>query len=329
MILADKIMDLRKRNGWSQEELAEKLGISRQSVSKWESGASIPDIDRILALSRLFSVSTDYLLKDELEQDGAAAIGQEADSESEGTAVRSVSLDEANDFLNLRRKLSGWMAAAVSLFILSPIPTIVEYGYFGLSEDLDSTVGVAVLLVMVAVGVAVLILCGLQLSKYDFLEKECISLQYGIEGIVAKKKEEFAKTFRVHIAVGVALCIVGPIPLILQSEAADAIQTFMVVFLLAAVALAVFLFVRAGMIQGSFEQLLQQNDYTPENKDWSKMIRPIAGAYWCVATAIFLVVCFRTEEFKYAGLIWPVAGVLFGALMLIMRGIYQAKRKKD
>ena len=66
MILAEKIALLRKRNEWSQEQLAEKLDISRQSVSKWESGASIPDMDKILKLSRLFEVSTDYLL--ELDQ---------------------------------------------------------------------------------------------------------------------------------------------------------------------------------------------------------------------------------------------------------------------
>lgn len=64
MILADKIAELRKKNGWSQEELAGQLGVSRQSVSKWESAASIPDLDKILKLSELFGVSTDYLLKD-------------------------------------------------------------------------------------------------------------------------------------------------------------------------------------------------------------------------------------------------------------------------
>ena len=66
MIFADKLMALRKKSGWSQEELAEKLGVTRQSVSKWEGAQSVPDIDKILQLSRLFGVTTDYLLKDEL-----------------------------------------------------------------------------------------------------------------------------------------------------------------------------------------------------------------------------------------------------------------------
>ena len=62
MILADKIIDLRKKNGWSQEELAEQLGVSRQSVSKWESAQSVPDMGRVVQMSELFNVSTDYLL---------------------------------------------------------------------------------------------------------------------------------------------------------------------------------------------------------------------------------------------------------------------------
>ena len=57
MSLSEKILMLRKQKGWSQEELAEQLGVSRQSVSKWESGTSLPDLNRILDLSRLFSVS--------------------------------------------------------------------------------------------------------------------------------------------------------------------------------------------------------------------------------------------------------------------------------
>ena len=69
MILADKIIELRKQNNWSQEELAGKLSVSRQAISKWESAQSTPDLERILAMSKLFGVSTDYLIKDEIESE--------------------------------------------------------------------------------------------------------------------------------------------------------------------------------------------------------------------------------------------------------------------
>ena len=93
MILADKIIDLRKKSGWSQEELAAKLNVSRQAVSKWEGAQSVPDLERVLQMSRLFGVSTDYLLKD--EQTAADSTG-DAFSDS---AVRTVSMEEANRFL--------------------------------------------------------------------------------------------------------------------------------------------------------------------------------------------------------------------------------------
>lgn len=61
--MEERINLLRKKMGLSQEELANKIGVSRQAVSKWESGQSMPDLDKIIALSDLFGVSTDYILK--------------------------------------------------------------------------------------------------------------------------------------------------------------------------------------------------------------------------------------------------------------------------
>ena len=75
MILADKIMEERKKNGWSQEELADKLSVSRQAVSKWESAQSVPDLQRVIQLAEIFHVSTDYLLKDEVEAPSPMEVG--------------------------------------------------------------------------------------------------------------------------------------------------------------------------------------------------------------------------------------------------------------
>ena len=120
MVLAEKIVLLRKRKGWSQEELADKLDISRQSVSKWELGASIPDLDKILRLSELFDVTTDYLLKDDVREISSNV--SEVFEEMSEPSARRVSAKEANLFMDLTEKLSGRIAFAVSLFILSPLP---------------------------------------------------------------------------------------------------------------------------------------------------------------------------------------------------------------
>ena len=69
MRLSEKLVSLRKKNGLSQEELAERLDVSRQAISRWEGGAALPDASNILRLSKIFGVSTDYLLNDEYESD--------------------------------------------------------------------------------------------------------------------------------------------------------------------------------------------------------------------------------------------------------------------
>lgn len=73
MTFGEKLQALRKARGWSQEELASQIHVSRQALSKWESGGAVPDTENIIALSRLFGVTTDYLLLDEVQDAGPAA----------------------------------------------------------------------------------------------------------------------------------------------------------------------------------------------------------------------------------------------------------------
>ena len=63
MTIADRIQSLRKAKGMSQEELADRVGVSRQAVSKWESEQATPDLDKVVIMSDIFEVTTDYLLK--------------------------------------------------------------------------------------------------------------------------------------------------------------------------------------------------------------------------------------------------------------------------
>ncbi len=119
MILADKIIQLRKKNGWSQEELAYKMSVSRQAVSKWESAQTIPDLEKILQLSTLFGVTTDYLLKDEIENEAIT------NDTSWTITVKRISIEEATAYIEQRKKASWRIALATFLCILSPITLIV------------------------------------------------------------------------------------------------------------------------------------------------------------------------------------------------------------
>lgn len=337
MILADKIMQLRKKHGWSQEELAEQLEISRQSVSKWEGGASIPDLERIIAMSRLFGVSTDYLLKDEIETPESSETEENEDQEWERPKTRSVSLEEAGAFMEEVRKLAGRTAAAVSLLVLSPIPLILMGGIaecrpeLGVSEDVAGGVGMTILLILAAVGVAVLILNGMKLSRYEYLESEKITLQYGVSGIIARKKEDFAGTYGKCLTAGVSLCILGVAPLMLTAAFApeDMNLIYATAVLLALISAGVYFFVWSGSIQGSFSKLLQEEDYTPEEKSLRKKVSFFPGVYWCCVTAVFLCVGFWKNNWRGAGYIWPVAAVLFTAVYGIVRAAARTRGRKN
>ena len=83
MSLPDKIIKLRKAHGWSQEDLAEKLNVSRQAISRWENGTALPDAQNVLQISKLFGVTTDYLLNDDYESDRDIPAVQTATKENE------------------------------------------------------------------------------------------------------------------------------------------------------------------------------------------------------------------------------------------------------
>ena len=179
MILADKIITLRKKAGWSQEELASQLGVTRQSVSKWEGAQSVPDLDKVVQMSRLFGVSTDYLLKDELEEE------EFVESEADETPLRRVTMEQAARYLALRKACAPKIALAVAMCIVSPVVIIflsamADAGLGGISEDLAAGLGVSVILVLVAIAVGMFLSCGAKTKEFDFLEKEPFETEYGV-----------------------------------------------------------------------------------------------------------------------------------------------------
>ena len=109
MTFSDKLIALRKKAGWSQEELAERLNVSRQSVSKWESAQSMPDIDKILQLSSLFSVTTDCLLKD--------------------TQDDTDRLLEDGDFTRGHKAVKGWLTALTAAYWLVVVAIFLWYTF--------------------------------------------------------------------------------------------------------------------------------------------------------------------------------------------------------
>lgn len=329
MILADKILMLRKQNGWSQEELAEMLQVSRQSISKWESGQSIPDIGRIITLSQIFGVSADFLVKDELETDPHTDVVDVQNVDNRMV----LTLDEAQDFIKSKESIRFNLANAVRLCIVSPCLLILLTGIsevegVNLSENLAIAIGVSVFIALVAYAVYHFILVGQSLQPYKYLEKEDFTTEYGVSGVVKSLKDKFRPQYSRHIALGVVICIMSAIPVIIASTLFDdneALIMFAVVVLLSLVGHGVYMIVAAQSLQNTYNILLQEADYSPDKKQENKFIEPLASIYWSVAMVVYLLWGFTTDAWEISWLVWPIAGIGFGILFIIIGLWAQAK----
>ena len=330
MILADKIMTLRKKAGWSQEELAQQLNVTRQSVSKWEGAQSVPDLDKIVQMSRIFGVSTDYLLKDELEE------LEPASSLAEQPPRRRVSMEEASRYLELRRAAAPKLALATFLCVISPITLILLGGLSEYSaritENTAAGIGLIVLIVLVAAAVGIFLSSSAQVREFAFLETEPFETEYGVSGMVRQRRQDFQPAANRLNLVGTLLCIVSVLPLFLSLclSGSDLMYVGAACLLLGFVALACLAFVYAGTQTGAMEKLLEEGDYTRQRKSKSRLVGTVSVCYWLVVTAIFMFYTFGpfgNGQAKHSWFIWAIAGVLYAAVMAVLRLVGQNEKK--
>ena len=330
MILADKIMALRKKAGWSQEELAARLNISRQSVSKWEGAQSIPDMDKVVQMSRLFGVTTDFLLKDELE------IEEHTQSEPmDEPPLRRVTMEEASAYLALRRAAAPKMALATFLCIISPVALLIlaamsEVSRFGISENAASGIGLCGLLVLVAIGVALFLTCSARVRDFAFLEEEPFETEYGVSGMVKERMQDFANTYSRLNITGTVLCILSAVPLFVSMciETADVVYVAAVCLLLIIAGIGCVAFTYGGTIHASMERLLEEGGYTRQQKSRRGVKGAISTIYWLLVTAIFMWYTFGPSgngQARYSCFIWAIAGVLYAAVMLVVNLIQRSR----
>ena len=329
MILADKIIRLRKKNGWSQEELADKMNVSRQAVSKWESAQTIPDLEKILQLGALFGVTTDYLLKDEIEEE------EFLNDDSSGTTVKKISIEEANTYLEQRKRASWRIAFATFLCILSPITIMVlsilsELPNPIITETMAGAVGLTVLFAFVLCAVPIYIYCGFKNQPYAFLDKNIpFELEYGVKGLVTEKKNAFRPTYISYNIIATCICIFAVVPLVLLSFTENEILVAVALGLLMIIAgIGAGMFIVAGTQNASMQKLLQEGDFTTKEKKRNGVKEAVGFAYWGVLTAIFLTWSFLTNHWHISWLVFAIGGVLFPIVMMLCNLIAD-KDKKD
>lgn len=321
MILSDKIIKERKKLGLSQEELAEQLFVSRQAVSKWESSQSVPDLQKIVMMSELFSVSTDYLLKDDIESESITNEVQDF-----GNTIRYVSIEEANDFIKTESEQSKVVALGVMLCILCPVLLIflnglAEADTIGITETVASVIGLIQLFAFITTAVFLFISYAGKSEQFDYLRKEQFQTANGVSELMKKKKDEYKGTYIRYLSSGIGLCILSPVPLIITAliNESDVLLISMTALLLCIISVGVFLIVRVALIYTSYEVLLQEGEYNKTEKEKNKSVDDLCGIYWCFVVAIYLIWSFISGDWKSTWIVWPIASVLFIPLVSVVK----------
>ena len=328
MILADKIVSLRKKAGWSQEELAEQLGVTRQSVSKWEGAQSVPDMDKVVQMSRLFGVTTDYLLKDEIEEQAAALV--------EESPLRRVTMGQAADYLARRRAAAPKVAFAVLRCIVSPVTLLLlaamsEVQRFPISGNAAAGIGLCVMLVLLAVAVSIFLRADADVRDYRFLEEEPFETEYGVTGMVRQRQREYADTRTRYTTIGAVLYMLAAAPLFAAVcvDGSDLLYVGAVGVLLVLVGIGCLFLVSAGVYSSAMERLLEEGDYARGQKKHRRVLGTVSTIYWLAATAVFLIYTYGPSgngQPQYSWIIWAVAGVLYAAVMGVVRLLLRGRK---
>ncbi len=315
MILADKITRLRKQFGWSQEDLAEKMNVSRQSVSKWESANSIPDLNKIISLGAIFGVSTDYLLKDEIEKIESVA-------EENEPGIIKVTLEKANDYIENKVRASKITSYGVVVVLGSVIPLFLLLGLAGLERvNLNSNIAVAIglmlMLVMVALAVSIFIKSNQYEEESAKIEDKEIELGYGVKSIIKERLDIFKPVYQMRMSVGVMMLITCVVPLIVVAllGGSNFWIFMMLVVLIAMLTVGIYIIIPASAEFNAYNLLIGEGDFSPKKRYITKRTEKVASIYWPLITAIYLGWSLWTMDWGTTWIVWPVAGVLFAAII--------------
>lgn len=298
----------------SQEELADKLNVTRQSISKWEGAQSVPDLQKILQLSQLFGVSTDVLLKDELSLDDCPTTEPQS-------YCKKVTLEQANQFLTHASELARLYSIATALCIFAVVPLLFFLSPLLVSVMGESTsvaVGLVLLFVFVALGVAIFIYIGFKNQPYKYLEDTIFELDYGVSGVVEQRKQDYRPYYARNNIIGVVLCVLSVIPVTVVAITKSDYTMFALCAMIVMVIIAVVLFVYSGTRWSALQKLLAEGDYSKNGKKINGTLDKISGIYWPLVLAIYLGYSFISNNWGRSWIVWPVAAVLFAVVSAIV-----------
>jgi transcriptional regulator with XRE-family HTH domain len=318
MILADKIIRLRKQFGWSQEELAEKMDISRQSVSKWESTNSIPDLKKIIMLADIFDVSTDFLLKDNVEVFNSVNEGMEP-------TISQISLEQSLLYVENKMKVAGLVTKGVVLCVCSVVPlffflAMAETNRLDLTSDVVAAIGVVSILIMVSIGISFFIRTNQYKSDITPIDNEAFELAYGVHSVFKEKLEKFRTTYNIRLSLGIFISIMSFVPLMFGSifSGGAGIVLMMLIVLILMIATGIYIIAPVSAKYNAYNNILKDSCIQTQTTKRTKRAEKLAVFYWPLLTAIYLGWSLWTMNWGVTWIVWPVGAVFFAALFGLM-----------
>lgn len=290
MKFGDNLRNLRKSKKLSQEDLAEKMNVSRKSVSKWETGTGFPETEKLINICDLFDCSMDELVK------GKISIDSSSEKEVYDT------------FMNT---FSKSISFAIMLILIG---TTIFLTLLGFNED-NSILGVVVLLIFVVFAVPIFIVKGIEMenfkSKYPKLSN------FYSEEEIDNCNNKFSKM----IALEISIILIGVVVLmtIIALKIFNENSTFPVSILMCFVAVAVPLLVNTGIQKDKYDI----EKYNRENSICSKEKLDKAGIYcgeiMMITTIIYLLISFIFNVWEISWIVYPIGGILCGIVSLLLK----------
>ena len=308
MSFGENLQFLRKRNGITQEQLAERLSISRQSVSKWESDAGYPELNTILQLCEMFSCSMDVLLRGDVE--------------------KSIAEDEAGYDAHMNSR-ALWNAIAVGLVLIGIAVSAVWESLSTVSE-----IGEAAFLAFVAAAVVIFIIKSMQHGSFRKRYPK-IGFLYPEE-----KLRRFEKIYPCFIAIPVGMIILDFTVMLLleklfkQAGISDDLATG-IFFLILAVAIPIIVYGALLKDKYNIAGYNQETIRTAEKEKNRQQIGKWCGIIMLAATALFLIsiayegmhfmdYSFKNSIMAFSWVVFPVGGILCGIVSIALHKPKQA-----
>jgi len=307
--LSEKIRLLRERADMSREELALLAGVSFRTVIQWELGKITPDIDKIVLLSRIFEVSTEILLCDELGLDG---------NQTKKKGKITVNHSMAKAYLEAKYRYAELIALATLLFILAPAVLIILGSIPTIEERAASLIGIGAILFLFSAAIGIYVYAYNETKKYDFFIKEEIELDYGTADFIKRESEECKNGCTIQNILAIAVLIISFIPILVAARFFESNDKYMAIALVATLSLAgigIVLFINSGIRRNALLALRETKKKKAENSKYLEAL--ISRIIWTSAAVIYLMLGFSTKKWLLCILVFFFALCIKGLISVV------------